>query len=229
VPLFDDLAASLYVFSKKGPYPFLLTAFTFPSPTQDDQNFPPTLSSRLLTSASAPTTTRPPPKPPQTLATASKEWPPSCGLLQPDPPSPGAPSPHTRGSRPSRWRSGGPTRSRTARRRRAPRHRLSALTPPAGAPGACSGSSWAALAHRSMPTPRASPMCSPCPTSPWACSLGRSSTPPCNSIGRWVAPVPLSGALGEAHVPLPSLCLCSSCSDSVILGGLNHPSYDLAV
>jgi hypothetical protein len=83
VPLFDDLAASLYVFfQKKGLYPFLLTAFTFPSPAQDDQNFPPTLSSRLLTSASAPTTTRPPPKPPQTLAVASKEWPPSCGSPQ---------------------------------------------------------------------------------------------------------------------------------------------------
>jgi hypothetical protein len=59
-------------FSKKGLYPFLLTAFTFPSPAEDDQNSPPTLSSRLLTSTSAPTTTRPPPKPPQTLAAASK-------------------------------------------------------------------------------------------------------------------------------------------------------------
>jgi hypothetical protein len=64
-------------FPKKGPYPFLLTAFTFPSLAQDDQNFPPALSSRLLTSASALTTTRPPLEPPQTLAAASKEWPPS--------------------------------------------------------------------------------------------------------------------------------------------------------
>ncbi|KAL5676223.1 hypothetical protein ACJX0J_012354, partial [Zea mays] len=38
-------------FSKKGPYPFLLTTFTFPSPAKDDQNSPPTLSSRLLTTA----------------------------------------------------------------------------------------------------------------------------------------------------------------------------------
>jgi hypothetical protein len=45
VLLCDDLAASLYVFSKKGSYPFLLTAFTFPSPAQDDQNSPPTLLS----------------------------------------------------------------------------------------------------------------------------------------------------------------------------------------
>jgi hypothetical protein len=110
-----------------------------------------------------------------------------------------------------------------------PRRRLPALTPPAGAPGACSGSSWAALARRSTPTPRASLRCSSCPTSPWARSSGRSSTPPRNSTGRWVAPVPLSGALGAARVPLPSLCLRSSCSDSAILGGLNRPSYDLAV
>ncbi|PWZ57626.1 Pyridine nucleotide-disulfide oxidoreductase domain-containing protein 2 [Zea mays] len=71
------------------------------------------------------------------------------------------------------------------RRRHAPRRRLLALTPPAGAPGACSGSSWAALARRSTPTPRASPRCSPCPTSPWVRSSGRSSTPPRNSIGRY--------------------------------------------
>ncbi|PWZ32286.1 40S ribosomal protein S24-2 [Zea mays] len=62
-------------FPKKGLYPFLLTAFTFSSPAQDDQNFPPALSSRLLTSASAPTTTRPPPKPPQTLAAATRRSP----------------------------------------------------------------------------------------------------------------------------------------------------------
>jgi hypothetical protein len=59
VSLRDDLVASLYVFFKKGPYPFLLTAFTFPSPAQDDQNSPPTLSSWLLITADKPSPLHP--------------------------------------------------------------------------------------------------------------------------------------------------------------------------